>query len=377
MTMIILKFYYFISNRKIPIFVLLFLLVLSTKIYLTEKDARNDQREKPKNNEDLVCSKVTLPAFEAKHADDNQVFLLETTGNKFLRGRQCCSIESIARNSGLVAKVIFKSTELDLSESQGLCDLYFNQNNVQFYTLNFAEFFRNSPVEGLHEKIEKAKVSHTHYSNVLRSLLQYRFGGFYLDLDVMILKDITNLRNVMSFETASHPSYVGKPHVSCNQPNGVSIKGQSRLENAMSHGEKGHIFQYTWLSLANEEFDPSTWAWGRQPLLTGRVAKQLLKSWDSLSLGNFTIYNTGQQYHITIIPEKSFSPVHHSRSKYLFTARDMAPSDWDELFKCSYGVHFCSHNTGKHPLKGNPTREAYSYLGPMHCPRSMKNLKQF
>ena len=35
---------------------------------------------RPKNNEDLVCSKVTLPAFEAKHADDNQVFLLETTG---------------------------------------------------------------------------------------------------------------------------------------------------------------------------------------------------------------------------------------------------------------------------------------------------------
>ena len=98
-------------------------------------------------------------------------------------------------NSGLKVKVIFKSSYLDLSKSDSLCKIYHARTNVSFYTLNFEEFFKNSPVEGIKSRIAKSKVSFTDYSNVLRYLLLYKYGGFYMDIDVLVMKSLSRLEN--------------------------------------------------------------------------------------------------------------------------------------------------------------------------------------
>lgn len=93
------------------------------------------------------CRKnITLPYFDTSSSEKYQVFFLETSGWSYLKGRQVCSIESAATKSGLVSKVIIKSSYLDLSKSRALCDVYHNYEYVDFYTINNVDLFRRVAV---------------------------------------------------------------------------------------------------------------------------------------------------------------------------------------------------------------------------------------
>ena len=148
------------------------------------------------------CSKIiTLNLFNEENSQQNQAFFLETSGKNSLGGRQSCSIESAALASGLNLKVILKSFTLDLSKCRSLCDLYWNYKNVQFFTINFTKLFTDTPVEGIENQVEKV-VAHRscHYSDIARLALMYKYGGFYLDMDIIVLQSLTELKNVYAME---------------------------------------------------------------------------------------------------------------------------------------------------------------------------------
>ena len=97
--------------------------------------------------EERNCSvKIKLPDFYKHHSQKMQMFFLETSGRPFLKGRQVCSVESAAIQSGLISKVIMRSSYLDLSKRKSFCDLFHNYKNVQFYTINYEELFRLATV---------------------------------------------------------------------------------------------------------------------------------------------------------------------------------------------------------------------------------------
>ena len=85
---------------------------------------------------------IILPLFNESHSEKLQVFFLETSGRPYLKGRQVCSVESAAMKSGLIAKVILKSSYLDLSKSSSLCDMFYGYSNIEFYTMDYMELFR-------------------------------------------------------------------------------------------------------------------------------------------------------------------------------------------------------------------------------------------
>ena len=112
-------------------------------------------------------------------------------------------MESAAIASGLFSNVILKSPFLDLSVSESLCDLYLNYRNVNFYTVHFPQLFSATPVDGIEKKIDRAVAyGVTHYSDIARLALLYKYGGFYLDLDVIVLDKLVNLSNVVTLEYA-------------------------------------------------------------------------------------------------------------------------------------------------------------------------------
>ena len=153
-------------------------------------------------DENLTCNRnITLQEFNSSYSEKLQVFFLETSGKTYLSGRQSCSIESAALQSGLVSKVILRSSILDLSKSTSVCRLYYYYKNVEFYTINFSKLFENTPVVGIEKKIDKV-VSHgiTHYSSISRKALVYKYGGWYLDLDIVVLKDLAQLTNFYALE---------------------------------------------------------------------------------------------------------------------------------------------------------------------------------
>ena len=74
---------------------------------------------------------------------------------------------------------------------------------------------------------------------------------------------------------------------------------------------------------------------------------------------------------LRILPDFSFMPVHWRHVKsVLWSKKDRSSQFWDELFQCSYAVHFFSCASKNLPVSGHAHKDAYSYLGPTHCPLS-------
>ena len=89
------------------------------------------------------CNKIIhLSKFNRSQSQEDQLFFLETSGKTFLDARQSCSVESAALKSGLVCKVLLKSETLNLSKSESVCELFYNYDNVQFYTIDFGELLK-------------------------------------------------------------------------------------------------------------------------------------------------------------------------------------------------------------------------------------------
>lgn len=67
--------------------------------------------------------------------------------------------------------------------------------NVRIMHLNYPLYVRGTLVEDLYSsgKIEGSSYARSHASDVLRYLTLYKYGGFYLDLDVIVVKDLETL----------------------------------------------------------------------------------------------------------------------------------------------------------------------------------------
>lgn len=72
-----------------------------------------------------------------------------------------------------------------------LIDAITAYSNVHLRLLNLFEFSRNTPLETfIHtDKLDKSKFQVSHTSDVLRILTLWKYGGTYLDLDVIVLRN--------------------------------------------------------------------------------------------------------------------------------------------------------------------------------------------
>lgn len=77
-----------------------------------------------------------------------------------------------------------------------LVDAIRDYGNVHLRFLNLNEFAEATPLESfIHsDKLKKSKYRISHTSDVLRFLTLWKFGGTYLDLDVIVAKN-TSLKN--------------------------------------------------------------------------------------------------------------------------------------------------------------------------------------
>lgn len=76
-----------------------------------------------------------------------------------------------------------------------------SHSNVRLRYLNATHFATETPLESFLKsgKLENSLFRIEHTSDVLRILVLWRFGGIYLDLDVIALKNL-NISNFACFE---------------------------------------------------------------------------------------------------------------------------------------------------------------------------------
>ena len=320
-------------------------------------------------NPNLNCSRtIRLDFFRETDLPEYPLFFIETADHAILDPRQSCSVESALRNSGRNPIILMSSPILKPADSNATCQLL--RYGVKFFKYNFVDFVKGTPLENLvYEELERNKDVITHASDMMRQVSVYKYGGMYLDLDFVILRDLTGIRNSVTMTNMAREYESVKNNSEFCDPKGPSEKGH--IQNAFVALDKGH--QLPWKIMENlvktYNGDKNRAATG--PLLLTHSIEELYHI-SSKELRGF------KNESLTILPTFKFFTTGANRVGTIFnTRKERISVEWDEFFSCSYAVHFYSYNTKKLKVSRNPKTDTYSYLAPKHCPISYLSQKQF
>lgn len=135
----------------------------------------------------------------------DSIFFHETSCNSYFKGkieiqaRQACAVESAAyTNPGYDIYLLFTSPGI-IKDEGSLSDRILNAlqsyKNIKLYHLDYEKYTKDTPLEELYKsgKVESSKYTRSHASDVLRYLTLWKYGGIYLDLDVIVLKSFKDL----------------------------------------------------------------------------------------------------------------------------------------------------------------------------------------
>ncbi|XP_063720572.1 uncharacterized protein LOC134847018 [Symsagittifera roscoffensis] len=212
-----------------------------------------------------------------------------------------------------------------------------------------------------------------HYSDVARMALAYKYGGTYLDLDVIVLRSLRQLRNYIVIENGKPSILMSHSDSGCNIRD-MSQRGQ-KINPGQFHFSAGHPFPQHVLAYVNSTYDSQLD--DRQqagPRVSSKVAKRMYSLKELL---NIHITSTqGSSSSFSILPDFTFMAASFSRIREeLWPRKARSAEEWNRLFRCSYAVHYHSNVFNKYRMTGDPSRDFFSYLAPNHCPRSFLTLE--
>ncbi|KAH8402943.1 hypothetical protein KR222_000556 [Zaprionus bogoriensis] len=299
----------------------------------------------PQRLDDVLDSKV-------KPISDRSIFFHETrchpaysVNTLELSGRQACAIESAALNNPTFQVfVLFTSTTyLPNADKlkQAIINALLSYRNVQFRQLDIWQYAKDTPMENWinREDLFRSSFLKEHISDLLRLLSLYRYGGIYLDLDVMVLRSFEYVPlNFAGLET--------------NTSIGNTVLG---LDNS----QLGNYFLKNFLQDFEENFAGDLWA-ENGPRSLSRVIKKICNSNKfSLLLDNpdrcqgFKVYNISAFYEINWL--EWFN---------LFVPSVL--NDTLKRVKDSYVIHLWNHLNSFVPLD---PKSPYIHLAKRHCPK--------
>lgn len=131
------------------------------------------------------------------------IFFHETScsadGQIRLNARQACAIESAARqNPTWDVFVLFASPVGYSNQTQiTIIDTLLSYPNIYFRNVDLWNYAKDTPVEAWLQdgEIFQSKFMNSHVSDFLRYLSLFKFGGTYLDLDVIVTKNLGKIRS--------------------------------------------------------------------------------------------------------------------------------------------------------------------------------------
>ncbi|GMI93405.1 hypothetical protein like AT1G61050 [Hibiscus trionum] len=243
-----------------------------------------------------------------------------------LGNRELLSIESVFKSHPKACLVIVSNT---LSSNTGNIVLkpFLDKGfNLIAASPDFDFIFKNTHAESWFNRLKNGNVDPgevslgQNLSNLLRLALLYKYGGVYIDTDVIVLKSFDNLRNVIGAQSVD-----------------VETKNWSRLNNAVLVFDKQHPLLYKFIQEFALTFDGNKWG-HNGPYLVSRVVARV----------------TGMPgFNFTVMPPSAFYPVDWSRIETLFREpNDRIHSDWlrrkvEEIRGQSYAVHLWNRQSRK------------------------------
>ncbi|KAK9883259.1 hypothetical protein WA026_001445 [Henosepilachna vigintioctopunctata] len=133
------------------------------------------------------------------------IFFHETSCNSHINGkisitsREACAVESAALlNPNLDVYLLYTSPgifKFEGTESDRFLQALLSYENIEINHLDYEKYTRGTPLEKLYSEgnIEASQYAMSHASDVLRYLTLWKYGGIYLDLDIVVIKSLENL----------------------------------------------------------------------------------------------------------------------------------------------------------------------------------------
>lgn len=286
--------------------------------------------------------------------NDDRIFFHETSGSNFLHVKQLCAVESAAmHNPSRPVEVYFHTPRRPnlCSPWVKVIDAY---PNIDLIMLNETDFFANSPFDTWHLFYRKSKESDNaaRMSQFAKALNSHRGGGTYLDLDVLVLKQLDQraLADFFTFERES---------------TGV-------LSSHAYHLSYGNAVLKEVVHFLSTHFDfysdyPDIFS-----LAINEAMKKACSPPDKLVALSF---NNTRCSDINLMSHAAFHPIPVESFVYLFGGlADEGPLN--EMKKSSLGVHLWESQSFNYPVVFDYNLTV-SFLAKEHCPVTVAQASSF
>ncbi|KAH8285816.1 hypothetical protein KR018_009490 [Drosophila ironensis] len=271
-----------------------------------------------------------------------------------LTARQACAIESAAlHNPNFQVFVLFAGPtyqfaagERNNSQGQRLLEAIRSYGNVHLRRLNLWSYASGTPIEEWLKdgSLFRSSYLFSHISDFLRYLTLYRYGGLYLDMDVVVLRSMEEVP----------PNYTG------------AESNTHLAAGVMSLAPSGFGHEIAESCLRDFEHNFNGRDWGNNgPGVITRVAQHIcgtkdiaLMQQDRKRCLGFRVFGRGAFY---AIPWKQWQD--------FFEPDKM--QETMERTRDSYVVHVWNKHSSKLPIK-HGSSSAYAKYAEQNCPRAYK-----
>lgn len=300
---------------------------------------RRRRRKRHRRVEKVVSVEVKVNRFEAKVLDflnsscEFRFFMTWISSVESFGAREIVSVESLFRTHPNGCLLI-ASTSLDSKKGIKILRPFVEKGfKVKAFAPDFNFLFKYTAAEVWYKRLKQGNVDPgevplgQNLSNLLRLGLLYRFGGIYIDTDVLVLKSFGGLRNVIGAQTID-----------------LDTKNWSRLNNAVMVFDEAHPLVYKFIEEFALTFDGNKWG-HNGPYLVSRVVSRLLGR---------------QGFEFRVLDPSAFYPVNWSRIGSLFEGpKNLLHSKWllaklRKIRSESFAVHLWNKQSrGLEVLKGS------------------------
>ncbi|KAL1488372.1 hypothetical protein ABEB36_014848 [Hypothenemus hampei] len=288
------------------------------------------------------------------------IFFLETSCNSykmgriFITSRQACAVESAARmNPDMDVYLLFASPGLIVdygSESDKFLHVLITEYpNVKIQHFNIERYVQNTPVEDLWTsgKIYKSSYPIVHTSDALRLLTLWKYGGIYLDLDVIVVKNLSNFPE--NFAGAEAYNLLA---------NGVM---------GFSQFGKGREYINDCLQDFAINFDGTQWGFNGPHLITRNILKHCPLLNKSMAI------RFGKCEEFKIFSPSAFYLVPYPNWQWFFN------ENYTEIIETSvressYLIHVWNKFSFDRKIPKNQVRAPYMRLAAQYCPRMIQQI---
>ncbi|XP_032595227.1 lactosylceramide 4-alpha-galactosyltransferase isoform X2 [Drosophila grimshawi] len=304
--------------------------VMQYNVMVLQSTASTDRKNVPSPLGDVLT-------MEPLPVAGRSIFFIETSG--------------VLKPRKEVVKNLLQLTARQKEEKLPLIDAIRSYGNVQLRQLNIRRYALRTPINEWvkHGELFSSRYLVSHISDLLRFVTLYRFGGIYLDMDVVVLRSLEDVSlNYAGPESETHLA--------------AGVMG-------MAPFGFGHEIAEACLRDFQQNFDGQKWG-NNGPGVITRVAQKICATKNiSLMLADrkrclgFRVFERNAFY---AVPRKHWR--HFFEPKYL--------EETLELTRDSYLVHMWNKHSKQLPIKvGSST--AYGKYAEQHCPKTYAAAGQY